>query len=44
MANGFKPPITIKEAYISVNEKIYKEFPKNGLSFPYPQMDIHVTK
>lgn len=27
-----------------VNEKIYKEFPKNGLSFPYPQMDIHVTQ
>lgn len=27
-----------------VNEKIYKEFPKNGLSFPFPQMDIHVTQ
>lgn len=27
-----------------INEKIYKEFPKNGLSFPFPQMDIHVTK
>ena len=26
-----------------VNEKIYKEFPKNGLSFPFPQMDVHVT-
>ena len=27
-----------------VNEKIYKEFPNNGLSFPFPQMDIHVTQ
>lgn len=29
--------------YYSINEKIYKEFPKNGLNFPFPQMDIHVT-
>ncbi len=29
--------------FYSVNEKIYKEFPKNGLNFPFPQMDIHVT-
>ena len=27
-----------------VNEKIYKEYPQNGLSFPFPQMDVHVTK
>lgn len=27
-----------------VNEKIYKEYPKNGLSFPFPQMDVHVTQ
>lgn len=25
-----------------VNEIIYNELPKNGLSFPYPQMDIHI--
>lgn len=25
-------------------EKIYKEFPKNKLHFPFPQMDVHVTK
>ncbi len=30
--------------FYDVNEKIYKEFPKNGLSFPFPQMDVHVTK
>ncbi|MDR2823849.1 MAG: mechanosensitive ion channel [Prevotellaceae bacterium] len=26
------------------NEQIYKLFPKNGLSFPFPQMDVHLTK
>ena len=25
-------------------EKIYKEFPKHKLHFPFPQMDVHVTK
>lgn len=25
-----------------INETIYKELPKHGLSFPYPQMDIHI--
>jgi small conductance mechanosensitive channel len=28
--------------YYSINEQIYKEFPKHGLSFPFPQMDVHV--
>lgn len=25
-----------------INETIYKELPKQGLSFPFPQMDIHI--
>ena len=25
-------------------ETIYKEFPKNKLHFPFPQMDVHVKK
>lgn len=25
-----------------INEIIYNELPKHGLSFPYPQMDIHI--
>lgn len=25
-------------------ETIYKEFPKHGLHFPFPQMDVHITK
>lgn len=30
--------------YFDVNEKIYTEFPKAGLSFPFPQMDVHLDK
>ena len=26
----------------SINEKIYDELPKNGIKFPFPQMDVHV--
>lgn len=29
---------------LDVNEKIYSELPKNGISFPFPQMDVHLTK
>lgn len=25
-----------------INEKIYSELPKNGIKFPFPQMDVHV--
>ena len=27
-----------------VLETIYKEFPKNKLHFPFPQMDVHIAK
>jgi len=30
--------------HFRMNEQVYKEFPKAGLSFPFPQMDIHLTK
>ena len=26
----------------SMNEKVYKTFPKEGLNFPFPQMDVHI--
>jgi len=25
------------------NEKVYKEFPKNGLNLPFPQLDVHLN-
>lgn len=30
--------------YFSMNEKIYKSFPKEGINFPFPQMDVHVKQ
>lgn len=28
--------------FYNVNERIYNELPKNGLNFPFPQMDVHL--
>lgn len=30
--------------FYDMNERVYKEFGKHGLSFPFPQMDVHITK
>lgn len=30
--------------FYSINEMIYKEFPKKGLNFPFPQLDVHLQK
>lgn len=30
--------------YFDLNEKVYKEFPKEGLNIPFPQMDVHLIK
>ena len=30
------------EVYFKMNELVYKTFPQEGLSFPFPQMDVHV--
>lgn len=30
--------------YFDMNEKVYKNFPKEGLNIPFPQMDVHVQK
>lgn len=27
-----------------MNERMYKELPKRGINFPFPQMDVHVRK
>ncbi len=29
--------------YFDMNERFYKELPKHGLSFPFPQMDVHLN-
>ncbi len=30
--------------FFDINEKIYNELPAHGLSFPFPQMDVHLSK
>lgn len=29
--------------YYDINEAVYNELPKHGISFPFPQMDVHLT-
>lgn len=31
-------------AWFYLNETIYRELPRNGISFPFPQLDIHIDK
>lgn len=30
--------------YFKMNERFYKELPKKGIEFPFPQMDVHISK
>ncbi len=30
--------------FFSLNEKIYSQLPEEGFSFPFPQLDVHVSK
>ncbi len=30
------------DVFFSMNEKVYKTFPQEGLNLPFPQMDVHV--
>ena len=30
--------------YFDYNERFYKELPAAGISFPFPQMDVHISK
>lgn len=30
------------DVFFDLSEKIYTEFPKAGLSFPYPKLDVHI--
>lgn len=32
------------DVFFQLNEKVYKTFDKEGLSIPFPQMDVHVHK
>lgn len=30
--------------YFEMNERFYKELPQHGFNFPFPQLDVHLTK
>jgi len=30
--------------YFEMNERVYAQFPEEGFSFPFPQMDVHLKK
>ena len=30
--------------FFSMNEKVYKALPKEGLNFPFPQVDVHINQ
>ncbi len=32
------------DLHFDINQRVYKTFPEHGLSFPFPQMDIHLIK
>ena len=32
------------EVFFLMNERFYKELPKVGINFPFPQMDVHMKK
>ena len=32
------------DVFFRMNELVYKIFPKEGLNFPFPQMDVHLVK
>ncbi len=32
------------DVYYDVNEKLYNELPKHNISFPFPQLDVHLSK
>lgn len=32
------------DVYFDINARLYKVLPEKGINFPFPQMDIHITK
>lgn len=32
------------DVYYQINEQIYNELPKAGINFPFPQMDVHLSR
>lgn len=40
---AWTPSSTYWAVFYTINERIYNELPQAGISFPFPQLDIHTT-
>ena len=40
----WSPAADLWPVYFDMNEKVYKAFAKEGLTIPFPQMDVHMQK
>lgn len=40
---AWTPSATYWPLYFDMNERFYKELPKRGFSFPFPQLDVHLN-
>ncbi|MCH5215317.1 MAG: mechanosensitive ion channel [Muribaculaceae bacterium] len=44
IARAWGPTTDYWELYFEINEKIYKQLPLSGITFPFPQLDVHISK
>lgn len=44
VVRGFATAENYWPVFYRVNERIYNELPKHGISFPYPQLDVHIEQ
>lgn len=42
-ARAWAPTSAYWDVFFTVNERIYKELPKAGIHFPFPQLDVHIA-
>lgn len=40
---AWTPSATYWSLYFDMNERFYKELPKRGFAFPFPQLDVHLN-
>ena len=40
---AWTPSATYWPLFFEMNERFYKELPKRGFAFPFPQLDVHLN-
>ena len=46
-SNGVSPQMNSAnywDVFFGMNARFYEELPKHGLSFPFPQLDVHISQ